>query len=56
MFQAFLELPIINVVKKSGSETRLREKAAQLLYIDGDICHRIHNTIKSFFSPFNNFL
>lgn len=56
MFQAFLEQPIINVVKKSGSETRLRKKAAQLLYINGDICHHIHNTIKRFFSPFNNFL
>ena len=42
--------------KKSGLETKLREKAPHLLDIDGDVCHHIHNTVKKFCSPFNNFL
>ena len=41
--------------KKSSSETRLCEKTGQLLDVDGDICHHIHNTVKRFCSPFNNF-
>jgi hypothetical protein len=39
---------------KSGPETRLRnKKAAHLLDIDGDTCHRIHNAAKGFCKPFN---
>ena len=44
------------MVKKSGLETKLREKAPHLLDIDGDICHHIHNTVKKFGFPFINFL
>ena len=42
--------------KKSGFETKLCEKAPHLLHIDGYLCHHIHNTIKKFCAPFNNFL
>ena len=42
--------------KKSGLETKLREKAPQLLDINGDLCHHIHNPVKQFCSPFNNFV
>ena len=42
--------------KKSGLETKLFEKAPHSLDIDGDVCHHIHNTVKKFCSPFNNFL
>lgn len=39
---------------KSGLETRIRQnKAPHLLNIDGDICHHVHNTCKSFVSPFS---
>ena len=41
--------------KKSGLETKLFEKAPHSLDIDGDVCHHIHNTVKKFRSPFNNF-
>ena len=34
--------------KKGGLEPLLREKTPQLLDIDGDICHHIHNTVKQF--------
>ena len=34
--------------KKGGLEPLLREKAPQLLDIDGDNCHHIHNTVKQF--------
>ena len=30
----------------------LRSKAPQLLDIDGEVCHRIHNTVKQFCKPF----
>ncbi|CAM1291290.1 FBN1 (predicted) [Pycnogonum litorale] len=38
---------------KSGLEQRIREtKAPQLLDIDGDICHHVHNASKKFCDPF----
>ena len=40
--------------KKSGLEKRLRNKAPQLLNVDGDCCHHVHNSIKGFCQPFNN--
>lgn len=42
--------------KKSGLETRLREKAPHLLDIDGDSVHHAHNVAKSFATPFNYYL
>ena len=42
--------------KKSGLETKLREKQPNLLDIDGDICHHIHNAVKNFCSPFDDFV
>ena len=42
--------------KKSGLEKRLRDKAPHLLDIDGDVCHHIHNTVKVFCKPFENFV
>ena len=42
--------------KKSGLEKRLRDKAPHLLDIDGDVCHHIHNTVKEFCKPFENFV
>ncbi|KAK6171890.1 hypothetical protein SNE40_018313 [Patella caerulea] len=41
---------------KSGVEVRIREKAVQLLDIDGDSCHHIHNACKKFCAPFENWL
>ncbi|KAH3713485.1 hypothetical protein DPMN_073277 [Dreissena polymorpha] len=38
--------------KKSGLETRLRERAPQLLDIDGDSVHHAHNAAKAFSAPF----
>ena len=40
--------------KKSGLEKRLQDKAPQLLNVDGDCCHHVHNSIKGFCQPFNN--
>ena len=40
--------------KKSGLEKRLRDKAPQLLNVDGDCCHHVHNSIKVFCQPFDN--
>ena len=42
--------------KKGGLEPLLREKAPQLLDIDGDIRHHIHNTVKQFCKPFECFV
>ena len=40
---------------KSGVETRIRSgKAPQLLDVDGDSCHHIHNACKQFCKPFDN--
>ncbi|KAK6189782.1 hypothetical protein SNE40_001776 [Patella caerulea] len=41
---------------KSGVEVKIREKAVQLLDIDGDSCHHIHNSCKKFCAPFENWL
>ena len=43
-------------IYKSGLETKLREVAPQLLDIDGDLCHHVHNSVKKFCSPFDNFI
>lgn len=40
--------------KKSGLETRLREKAPHLVNCDGDTCHHVHNAAKKFSKPFKN--
>ena len=40
--------------KKSGLEKRLQDKAPQLLNVDGDCCHHVHNSIKNFCQPFDN--
>ena len=40
--------------KKSGLEKRLRDKAPQLLNVDSDCCHHVHNSIKVFCQPFDN--
>ena len=42
--------------KKSGLEKRLRDKAPQLLNVDGDCCHHVYNPIKVFCQPFDNLL
>ena len=42
--------------KKGGLELLLQEKALQLLDIDGNICHHIHNTVKHFCKPFECFV
>ena len=42
--------------KKSGLETRMREKADHLLDIDGDAVHHAHNAAKAFSAPFQYFL
>lgn len=42
---------------KAGLEIKVRtEKAKQLLDIDGDSCHHIHNASKKFCKPFDNHL
>lgn len=42
---------------KSGLERRIREeKAEQLLDIDGDVCHHLHNATKKFCGPFKNWV
>ena len=38
---------------KCGVEVRLREKAPQLLDIDGDSCHHIHNAVRQLCKPFD---
>ena len=40
--------------KKSGLEKRLRDKSPQLLNVDGDCCHHVHNSIKVFCQTFDN--
>ena len=40
--------------KKSGLEKRIRKKTPQLLNVDGDCCHHVHNSIKVFCQPFDN--
>ena len=39
-----------------GLEKLSRSKAPQLLDIDHDVCHHIHNTIKQFCKPFECFV
>ena len=42
---------------KTGVETRIRqEKAPQLLDIDGDSCHHVHNACKRFSKLFNQWI
>lgn len=42
---------------KSGLETRIRSKYCQnLLDVDGDSCHHIHNAAKQFAAPFGHYL
>ena len=41
--------------KRGGLEQMLRSKALQLLDIDGDISHYIHNTVKQFCKPLKCF-
>ena len=42
---------------KAGLEVRIRdEKNAELLDIDGDICHHIHNSSQRLCQPFNKLL
>lgn len=38
--------------KISGLETRLRAECPQLLDIDGDVCHHVHNTVRLFCKQF----
>ena len=40
--------------KTSGFETRLRATCSHLLDIDGDVCHHVHNIVKSFCGYFNS--
>ena len=42
--------------RKGGVEAKLREKCPQLLDIDGDSCHHIHNVAKRFCKPFESFV
>ena len=42
--------------KRGGLEKFLRSKAPQLLGIDGDVCHHIHNTVKQFCKLFKCFV
>ena len=39
---------------KSGLEARVREIAPQLIDIDGDACHHMHNIVKNFTKHFNS--
>lgn len=41
---------------KSGFETRLRQLAPHLLDINGDSCHHVHNSVKKFCEPFDNWV
>ena len=61
------EIPFSNIVsdlsdstnymrdKTGGLETLLRE-IAQLLDIDGDLCHHVHNAIRKFSDPFDKYI
>ena len=40
--------------KISGLETRMRKDAEHLLDIDGDMCHHVHNIVKTFCRSFNS--
>ena len=42
--------------KKSGLETKLREKAPNMLEIGGDTCREIHSAVKRFCDPFLGFV
>ena len=42
--------------KKSGLETKLREKAPKMLDIGGDTCREIHGAVKRFCDPFLGFV
>ena len=42
--------------KKYGLETKLREKAPNMLDIGGDTCHVIHGAVKRFCDPLLNFV
>jgi hypothetical protein len=39
---------------KSGVETLLRKDNPNLLDVDGDVCHHMHNIVKKFCSHFNS--
>ena len=41
--------------KKSGLETRIREKVPHLIDVDGDVCHHMHNSCSTFCKPFDGF-
>ena len=42
--------------KSFGVESELWDKAPHLLDIDGDVCHHMHNSVKSFSKPFNKYV
>ena len=42
--------------KKFGLETKLSEKALNMLEIGGDTCHVIHGAVKRFCDPFSGFV
>ena len=42
--------------KSSGVESEMRDKAPRLLDIDGDACHHLHNSVKSFSKPFSKYI
>ena len=42
--------------KKSGLETKLREKAPNMLDTGGDTCHVIHGAVQRFCDPFLGFV
>ena len=42
--------------KKSGLETKLSEKAPNMIDIGGDTCHVIHSAVKRFCDPFLGFV
>ena len=62
------EIPLTNLVsdlsdstnymrgKSGGLEKKLRDLAPQMLDIDGDLCHHVHNAVRKFCSYFDNLL
>ena len=62
------EIPWINLVSvlfdscnvmrgiRNGVEVKLKNKAPHLVDIDGDSCHHVHNVVKEFCRPFDNWL
>lgn len=41
---------------KTGLETRMHQYCPNLLDVDGDSCHHIHNAAKKFSEPFDSYL